>query len=56
MICQMMGPMRNFGSSSDPVTGTSRSMTPSLSFSSAVASLIGNGTLSLLSVASPHSS
>ena len=28
MICQTMGPMRNFGSSIVPVTGTSRSMTP----------------------------
>ena len=57
MICQTIGPMRNFGSSSVPVTGTSRSITPLTSFSSDVANLSGSGTASLLSaVASPHSS
>ncbi len=56
MICQMIGPRRNLGSSSEPITGTFRSMTPFLSFSSAVARRTGSGTASLLSVAAPHSS
>ena len=46
MICQTIGPMRNFGSSSVPLTGTSRLMAPSTSFSSEVASFIGRVTAS----------
>jgi hypothetical protein len=52
----MIGMMLNFGSSSEPLTGTSRLMTPLRSFSSATASLIGSVTASLLAVFSPNSS
>ena len=53
MICQTIGPMRNLGSSSDPVTGTSRSITPSLSLSSQVANLTGRVASPLLARGRP---
>ena len=48
--------MRNVGSSSVPLTGMSRLMTPSASFNSDVANFTGSVASPFVAVASPHSS